>query len=85
MCEEGNEVIVYVLKILMNVFYGRFGISLESMIVEICDNVCWKELIYFYEEFLYGVEFKENINFVIYCSYIGLIIEKWCFLRNVVV
>lgn len=34
----GNEVMVYVYKILMNFLYGRFGINFKSMIIEVCDE-----------------------------------------------
>jgi len=83
--EEGNEAIAYVLKILMNALYGRFGISPESTTAEICDNARWKELIHSHEEFLHGVELKENTNLATYRSYTGPTIEKWRPLRNAAV
>lgn len=63
----GNNALSYVYKLLMNSLYGRFGISPQSTITEMCD-LAKRNILIRSASFISEVNFRENLFMVSYLS-----------------
>ncbi|KAL8517376.1 hypothetical protein ACS0TY_015565 [Phlomoides rotata] len=61
--KEGNDVMSFVYKILMNSLYGRFGINPQSTKTEICDSTRYNILLK-QSSFIDGYMLRENLYMV---------------------
>lgn len=74
---------LYVYKILMNFFYGRFGINFVSIVIEFCDRERYEEFLR-KDNFMFVNQFIENYYIVSYI--INRVEDKdWNFFRILVV